>query len=164
MPVVIVLLTLRNGIRLFDFEKSKAKMVPGNWCWLMGTQSMFIIMNFCLLQFLLPNTMSSYLVSAFIASFIVLSLYLGANRSYDVRTLELERYIPQFIVGMISFSVLVTCTFRKVQNQLLDDLIQKFEKQNEFRIILNNLEEAIMVFSTKSIEFVNDKFLQEFHS
>jgi uncharacterized membrane protein YadS len=60
--------------------------------------------------------MSSYLVSAFIASFIVLSLYLGANRSYDVRTLELERYIPQFIVGMISFSVLVTCTFRKVQN------------------------------------------------
>lgn len=117
----------------------------------------------CLLQFLLPHNKLSFFVSLFVVLFIIVSLYMGCNDEYDNLTLNLKTYVPQFIFASFFAVIMLSFTLRKISTQLLESLIKKLERNNEFKIILNNLGESIIVLSADSIEFVNNKFLEEFH-
>ena len=88
---------------------------------------------------------------------------MGCNDEYDNLTLNLKTYVPQFIFASFFAVIMLSFTLRKISTQLLESLIKKLERNNEFKIILNNLGESIIVLSADSIEFVNNKFLEESH-
>jgi hypothetical protein len=49
---------------------------------------------------------------------------------------------------------------RKIDQKISDIIKSKFEQTNEFKLILDNLKESIIIVSDDEIQYVNDQLLE----
>ena len=61
------------------------------------------------------------------------------------------------------FSLSFFKTASNAYDELFDEIKKNFMLQGEFKQILDNLEESIIIVNKKQFEYANDKFLAENH-
>jgi hypothetical protein len=96
-------------------------------------------------------------------TFLSVSLCIG----YDV--LDFSNIKTSFkSIGSLIIGTFFSLTFFKVNAKAYDDFFDEiktnFMLQGEFKQILDNLEESIIIVNKKQFEYANDKFLAENHS
>ena len=103
-------------------------------------------------------------LSIFTSLVFSLCLVHGFCGGYQFETSKLAiETIGRMVAGFIM--TLVIIKFNQFsRNDLFKHIKEIFELKDEFKEILDNLEESIIILENFKVDFVNDKFLSEFHT
>ena len=82
---------------------------------------------------------------------------LGGQQMYEEISLSFGKFGINFFISA-SVSVFIIIGQRNKGDDYFNSILTRIDNQKEFKIILNNLEESLIVVSKRNINFVNDKF------
>ena len=147
-----MLACFRNISRLLDFEETKELMTQLQWQKLFESQIFHVQMMF---QLVLLFIEMKYLRSVTILIYILFQFYAIKGTDKDRAFQNLYYQIGIFIfIGMIGKRIF----------KIVKEMDIKINDNFRFKNIFNNLDESIIIINDQNIDYVNKKFLMNFHS
>lgn len=65
--------------------------------------------------------------------------------------------------GASFFNLLIVYALQRVNFEHMDELSSKIVNKQEYKYIIDRLEHSIVIIADDQIDFVNSKFLNQFH-
>ena len=165
MNTLMILENLSLQVRFCDFENLKEKNLELYWrssC----LRFMGMTLNHTLI--LLNSKMSRcrtamyILLSALVdLVFTLIGLYNFKLKNYDhfnMKMLDDEFIIPR-VGGFIIINAIIA-NFDTGNDYMISQMNERLDQQNKFKIILENLQESILIYSKNDIEYINNHSFQ----
>jgi hypothetical protein len=149
----MVVFTVRNLIPLYDFERRRELLGRGPWINLIVFQSYAVLINMMLLHNMFDNFVI-YEVLIIAATFYGLVVGLYTEQ-------ELQESLPSALI-LFTFALLLFRVFlhiqKKVHKEVFIEMKQRAQEQDEFKVIFNEFEEAILISRKNRMGRVNQAF------
>ena len=125
---------------------------------LVNLQVTAFFLNVTMLMGLIENRILAILTTVSMIPFCLICVFFGCQEQYDDIQMSPWDYLYQLFFAILIGTVLFYNQTR-FTHLYFEELLSQIESQKEFKSILHNLEESLIMLSDKCIEYVNDKFL-----
>lgn len=158
----VIYYTFRNALRMIDLENTRPQMSIEEWQTLCILQIIGTALNIHILSKCFPsNIIHKSIVGLMIIyyAFTILCGILGYEKVISDSPSKIF-YQMLFATIMFIYQQISVISFNK---EYLDEVQVKLTNEKEYKFILDRLEYSIIIIEKNQIEFVNDKFLTQFH-
>ena len=145
----MVLLLLRQCIRIFDFENTRMTDVEG-WNRVLLLQLNATFFSLTIQSICFYNTRFQYL---FILGVIFLTLFAFVHQFKEDHIMK--DYITRLLYFVLVWGYQIY-VINKIVKNALETMNEESEQKNQFRLILQNIMEPIIIVSKNGIEVVNE--------